>query len=65
MNVFRAALTSDFWITGIAIARYIPRVFRVKQLMEIFFHGGEAARVSPACRECEAQLAASMGDHGS
>jgi hypothetical protein len=26
MNVFRAALSSDFWITGIAIARYIPRL---------------------------------------
>jgi len=25
MNVFRAALSSDLWITGIAIARYIPR----------------------------------------
>jgi hypothetical protein len=24
MNVFRAALTRDFWITGIAIARYMP-----------------------------------------
>jgi hypothetical protein len=32
MNVFRAALTSDFWMTGIAIVRYIPRAFRVKQL---------------------------------
>jgi hypothetical protein len=32
MNVFRAALARDFWITGIAIARYIPRAFRVKQV---------------------------------
>jgi hypothetical protein len=32
MNVFRAALTSDFWMTGIAIVRYIPRAFRVKQV---------------------------------
>jgi hypothetical protein len=32
MNVFRAALARDFWITGIAIARYMPRVFRVKQV---------------------------------
>jgi len=32
MNVFRAALSSDFWITGIAIARYIPRAFRTKQI---------------------------------
>jgi hypothetical protein len=32
MNVFRAALAHDFWITGIAIARYMPRAFRVKQV---------------------------------
>jgi hypothetical protein len=32
MNVFRTALSSDFWITGIAIARYIPRGFRTKQI---------------------------------
>jgi hypothetical protein len=32
MNVFRAALARDFWITGIAITRYIPRAFRVKQV---------------------------------
>ena len=32
MNVFRAALASDFWMTGIAIVRYIPRWFRVKQV---------------------------------
>ena len=32
MNVFRAALSGDFWITGIAIARYIPRAFRTKQI---------------------------------
>src|SRR5258708_5570474 len=32
MNVFRAALSSDFCITGIAIARYIPRAFRTKQI---------------------------------
>jgi hypothetical protein len=37
MNVFRAALARDFWITGIAIARYMPRAFRVKQLMAINF----------------------------
>ena len=38
MNVFRAALASDFWITGIAIARYIPRASRVKQVDgDLFF----------------------------
>src|SRR6266403_2214983 len=26
-------------------------------------HGGETAGVSPACRECDAQLAASMGNY--
>jgi hypothetical protein len=38
MNMFRAALTSDFWMTAIAILRYIPRAFRVKQVNgDIFF----------------------------
>ncbi len=38
MNVVRAALTRDFWITGVAIARYIPRAFRVKQIDgDLFF----------------------------
>ena len=32
MDVFRAALASDFWITGIAIALYIPRAFRATQV---------------------------------
>ena len=32
MNVFRAALARELRITGIAIARYIPRAFRVKQV---------------------------------
>lgn len=32
MNVFRAALSNDFWIAGIAIARYIARAFRTKQI---------------------------------
>ena len=32
MNVFRAALARNLWITGIAIARYMPRAFRVKQV---------------------------------
>jgi hypothetical protein len=38
MNVFRAALAGDFWITGIAIVRYIPRAFRVKRVDgDLFF----------------------------
>jgi hypothetical protein len=32
MNVFRAALARNLWITGIAIARNMPRAFRVKQV---------------------------------
>jgi hypothetical protein len=38
MNVFRGAITSDFWITGLAIVRYVPRAFRVKQIDgDLFF----------------------------
>ena len=38
MNVFRAALSNDFWTTGVAIARYIPRAFHVKQVDgDLFF----------------------------
>jgi hypothetical protein len=43
MNVFRAALSSDFWITGIAIARYIPRAFRTKQIDGNLFFAEEKA----------------------
>ncbi len=32
MNMFRAALSRDFWITGGAIARYLPQAFRTKQI---------------------------------
>jgi hypothetical protein len=32
MNVFRAALSSDFWITGIAIAQTIPLLSRTDAL---------------------------------
>ena len=32
MNVLRAAFSSDFWTTGVAIARYLPRAFRTKQI---------------------------------
>jgi hypothetical protein len=32
MNVFRAALSRDFWITGGAIACYLPQAFRTKQI---------------------------------
>ena len=45
MNVFRAALSRDFWITGVAIARYIPRAFRTKQIEgNLFFRSaGESS----------------------
>ena len=32
MNVLHAALSRDFWITGGAIARYLPQAFRTKQI---------------------------------
>jgi hypothetical protein len=32
MNVFRAVLSRDFWITGGAIARCLPQGFRTKQI---------------------------------
>ena len=32
MNLFRAALSRDFWMTGVAIARYLPQAFRNKQI---------------------------------
>jgi hypothetical protein len=44
MNVFRAALSRNFWITGIAIARYIPRAFRTKQVDGNLFFTEEKRR---------------------
>src|SRR5712692_6442113 len=41
MNVLRAAFTSDFWMTGFAIVRYIPRAFRVKQIDGNLFYTEE------------------------
>ena len=32
MNVLHAALSRDFWITGGAIARYLPKAFRTQQI---------------------------------
>jgi hypothetical protein len=32
MNLAEALVTSNFWMSGLAIARYIPRSFRVKQV---------------------------------
>ena len=31
-NLFRELFDGDFWITGLAISKYIPRSFRVKQV---------------------------------
>jgi Protein of unknown function (DUF1569) len=36
-NLFRELLTGDFWITGGAILRYIPRFFLVKQVDGLAF----------------------------
>ena len=44
MNVFRATLSRDFWITGIAIARYIPQAFRRKQIDGNLFFTEEKRR---------------------
>lgn len=32
MNIVKALFTSNFWMSGLAIARYIPRSFTVKQV---------------------------------
>jgi len=34
-------LTSDFWMTGFSIVRYIPRAFRVKQIDGNLFYTEE------------------------
>ena len=34
-SLARELLTGDFWITGLAIAKYIPRLFRAQQM--VFF----------------------------
>lgn len=36
-SLARELLTSDFWITGLAIVKYIPRSFRVKQVQGMAF----------------------------
>ena len=66
MNVFRAALARDFWITGIAIARYMPRAFRVKQVDgNQFFTEEKRQEYPPARGKCAARFEASVGDGGS
>jgi hypothetical protein len=32
MNLLRALFDPNFWVTGIAMVRYVPRAFRVKQV---------------------------------
>jgi hypothetical protein len=32
MNLLRALFDPNFWMTGVAIVRYVPRAFRVKQV---------------------------------
>lgn len=36
-SLARELLTSDFWITGLAIVKYVPRSFRVKQVRGMAF----------------------------
>jgi len=44
MNVFRAALSSDIWITGIAIARYSLGPFVQSKSMGISFSRRRSGR---------------------
>ncbi len=41
MNLARALVDPNFWMTGVAIARYVPRAFRVKQVDGNQFFGEE------------------------
>jgi hypothetical protein len=41
MNIVRALFTSNFWMSGLAIARYIPRSFRVGQVDGNLFYTEE------------------------
>src|SRR5690242_6707997 len=36
-NLVREAFTSNFWMSGLAMLKYIPRYFRVKQVDGIAF----------------------------
>jgi hypothetical protein len=46
MNVFRAALSRDFWITGGAIARFFLKHFVRSKLMGISFLTEQKRHVS-------------------
>ncbi len=42
MNIVKALFTSNFWMSGLAIARYIPRAFRVKPVDgDVFYTEGK------------------------
>ena len=41
MNLARALVDPNFWMTGVAIAHYVPRAFRVKQVDGNQFFGEE------------------------
>jgi hypothetical protein len=44
MNIIKASFTSNFWKTGLAMLRYIPRSFRVKQVDgNVFFSDAKRA----------------------
>ena len=41
MNIFKALFTSNFWMSGLAMAQYIPRSFRVRQVDGSLFYSEE------------------------
>jgi hypothetical protein len=66
MNLLHALFTRNFLMSGVAIVRYIPRAFRVKQVDgNLFFTEEKRQGISASGRECGGSLPASMGDHGS
>ena len=51
-NLVREAFTSNFWMSGLAMLKYVPRLFRVKQVDGMAFfteskHGEFQNRVLP------------------
>ena len=45
MNIAEALFTSDFWLSGLAVTRYIPRSFRVKPVDGNQFFADETRRL--------------------
>ena len=60
MNIAKALFTSNFWMSGLAIARYVPRSFQVPQVAGNAFFTEEKrsefrARVERVCAESPRQ----------